>query len=82
MKKIGFLLFIILFGCTEPYHLQTSNFEEALVIEATLSNELNFETVPLIYCRRELIGLLYIFFYVFNGIMKFVKKVYWKIIIL
>jgi len=47
MKKLSFLLFIILFGCTEPYHLQTSNFEEALVIEATITNELKTQQIKL-----------------------------------
>jgi len=41
MKRLLLLLpFVVLFGCTEPYVLQTSNFEEALVIEATMTNEL------------------------------------------
>ncbi len=47
MKKFSFLLFVILFGCTEPYLLQTSNFEEALVIEATITNELKTQQIKL-----------------------------------
>ena len=47
MKKFSFLLFIILFSCTEPYLLQTSNFEEALVIEATLTNELKTQQIKI-----------------------------------
>ncbi len=38
---------MILFSCTEPYLLQTSNFEEALVIEATLTNELKTQEIKL-----------------------------------
>ena len=38
---------ILLFGCTEPYVLQTSNFEEALVIEATLTNEFKKQQIKL-----------------------------------
>jgi hypothetical protein len=47
MKKLSFLLFIILFGCTEPYLLQTSDFEEALVIEATITNQLKKQQIKL-----------------------------------
>lgn len=38
---------MMLFSCTEPYLLQTSNFEEALVIEATLTNELKTQQIKL-----------------------------------
>ena len=38
---------MILFGCTEPYLLQTSNFEEALVIEANLTNELKTQQIKI-----------------------------------
>lgn len=47
MKKLSFLLFIILFSCTEPYLLKTTNFEEALVIEATITNELKTQQIKL-----------------------------------
>ena len=48
MKKFSLLLVIFtLFGCTEPYLLQTSNFEEALVIEATITNELKTQQIKL-----------------------------------
>ena len=47
MKIYSFLILIILFGCTEPYVLQTSNFEEALVIEATLTNEFKKQQIKL-----------------------------------
>lgn len=48
MKKYSFLLFIVLlFGCTEPYLLQTSDFEEALVVEATLTNEFKKQQIKL-----------------------------------
>ena len=38
---------MILFSCTEPYLLQTTNFEEALVIEATITNELKTQQIRL-----------------------------------
>jgi hypothetical protein len=48
MKKYSFFLFIVfLFGCTEPYLLQTSDFEEALVVEATLTNEFKKQQIKL-----------------------------------
>jgi len=47
MRIFSFILIMILFGCTEPYHLQTSNFEEALVIEATITNELKTQQIKL-----------------------------------
>ena len=48
MKKFSFLLFIaLLLGCTEPYLLQTSDFEEALVVEATLTNEFKKQQIKL-----------------------------------
>ena len=47
MKIFSFLLLIMLFGCTEPYLLQTSDFEEALVIEATITNELKKQQIKL-----------------------------------
>lgn len=48
MKKFSYLLLImILFGCTEPYLLQTSDFEEALVVEATLTNEFKKQQIKL-----------------------------------
>ena len=48
MRRLtSFLFLLILFGCTEPYVLQTSNFEEALVIEATISNEFKKQQIKL-----------------------------------
>ena len=38
---------MMLFSCTEPYLLQTSNFEEALVIEATITNEFKKQQIKL-----------------------------------
>jgi hypothetical protein len=34
------LVFFSVVGCVEPYHLQTNTYEEAIVIEATITNEL------------------------------------------
>lgn len=53
MKNYIFKIFILVltasfFGsCTEPYALQTKNYEEALVIEATISNELKYQEVKI-----------------------------------
>ena len=47
MKIFSFLLLIMLFGCTEPYLLQTSNFEEALVVEATITNEFKKQQIKI-----------------------------------
>jgi len=48
MKKVSYLITILIsFSCTEPYLLQTSNFEEALVIEATITNELKTQQIKL-----------------------------------
>lgn len=47
--KISILALIVFFfwGCTEPYALQTNTFEEALVIEATLTNELKKQEIKI-----------------------------------
>jgi len=34
-------------SCTDPYALQTNNYEEALVIEATITNELKYQEVKI-----------------------------------
>ncbi len=50
MKKksiIVFLMAIMLTGCTEQYLLQTSNFEQALVVEATITNELKHQQIKI-----------------------------------
>lgn len=53
MKNYIFKIFILVltasfFGsCTEPYALQTKNYEEALVIEATITNELKYQEVKI-----------------------------------
>ncbi|WP_291285848.1 DUF4249 domain-containing protein [Flavobacterium sp.] len=53
MKKtllFGFLITILLsmtFGCTTPYSYQTNGFEDALVIEATITNELKSQQIKL-----------------------------------
>lgn len=48
MRKISFIILsLILFSCTEPYILQTTNFEEALVIEATITNELKKQQIKI-----------------------------------
>ena len=54
MKKIFYLksiLFILLsvltVGCVEPYALQTNTFEEALVVEATITNEFKNQEVKI-----------------------------------
>ncbi|MGH2664909.1 DUF4249 domain-containing protein [Flavobacterium sp.] len=47
--KITFLLLLCLLGisCTEPYALQTNTFEDALVIEATITNEFKKQEIKL-----------------------------------
>ncbi|WP_300569912.1 DUF4249 domain-containing protein [Flavobacterium sp.] len=54
MKKVflnKILLLILLcglfIGCTEPYALQTNTFEEAIVVEATITNELKNQEIKL-----------------------------------
>ena len=50
MKKIflnTFLLLLLITSCTEPYALQTSSFEDAVVIEATLTNEFKKQEIKL-----------------------------------
>lgn len=49
MKKNILLLltFLILISCTDPYTLQTNNYEEALVIEATITNELKHQEIKI-----------------------------------
>jgi hypothetical protein len=42
-----FLLSLFLNRCTEPYALQTNSFEEALVIEATITNELKNQEIKI-----------------------------------
>lgn len=38
---------MVLYSCTEPYLLKTTNFEEALVIEATITNELKKQQIKI-----------------------------------
>ena len=40
LKFLFIGLFFSLMSCVDPYQLQTSNYEEAIVIEATITNEL------------------------------------------
>jgi|GEM_PF-7131642 len=47
-KYILILLSLLaLSACTEPYALQTRNFESAIVIEATLTNELKQHAIKI-----------------------------------
>lgn len=39
--------FLFLYGCIEPYALQTNTFEEALVIEATITNEVKKQEIKI-----------------------------------
>jgi len=41
------LAFLILVSCTDPYTLQTSNYKEALVVEATITNELKHQEIKI-----------------------------------
>jgi hypothetical protein len=53
MKKIFFnkivllALFLLITSCTDPYKLQTNTFEEALVVEATITNELKKQEIKI-----------------------------------
>ncbi len=53
MKNIFLKIFILLVfissltNCTEPYALQTNNFEDAIVIEATITNEFKKQEIKL-----------------------------------
>ncbi len=49
VNKIFILILSATFfvSCTEPYALQTNNYEEALVIEATITNELKYQEVKI-----------------------------------
>jgi Domain of unknown function (DUF4249) len=49
LNKIVVLVLVTFFAisCTEPYALQTNSFEEALVIEATLTNELKNQEIKI-----------------------------------
>ncbi|WP_290842055.1 DUF4249 domain-containing protein [Flavobacterium sp.] len=46
-RLLGTLLLLSIIGCTEPYALQTRNFESALVIEASISNELKQHSIKI-----------------------------------
>ncbi|MFT5754281.1 MAG: hypothetical protein ACI924_001512 [Flavobacterium sp.] len=46
-KLIYILFFAILYGCTDPYALQTNTFEDILVVEATLTNELKKQEIKI-----------------------------------
>lgn len=47
LKTIVALLFLSFISCTEPYQLQTETFEEAFVIEATITNELKKQQIKI-----------------------------------
>jgi len=49
LNKIIYLLLtcFIINGCTEPYILETNNYEEGLVVEATITNELKKQEITL-----------------------------------
>jgi hypothetical protein len=52
-KTILFLLIsLITYSCTEPYILETNTYEEALVIEATITNELKKQEITLTKTSR------------------------------
>ncbi|MDR6844007.1 DUF4249 domain-containing protein [Flavobacterium granuli] len=54
LNKIIFLLLtcFIINGCTEPYILETNTYEEALVVEATITNELKKQEITLTKTSR------------------------------
>ena len=53
-KNIFILLFccLLISSCTEPYALQTNTFEDALIIEATITNELKLQKVKVTHATK------------------------------
>jgi hypothetical protein len=53
-NKVSYLLLFsfMLNGCTEPYILETNTYEEALVVEATITNELKKQEITLTKTSR------------------------------
>lgn len=47
LKQYIVLILIAIVSCTEPYELQTENFEDLLVVEATITNEYKKHVVKL-----------------------------------
>jgi hypothetical protein len=58
MKKIFYKVILLttvsifFLSCTDPYSLQTNNYEEALVIEATITNEFKHQEIKLTQTYR------------------------------
>jgi hypothetical protein len=54
LNKITFLLLtcFVINGCTEPYILETNTYEEALVVEATITNELKKQEITITKTAR------------------------------
>ncbi len=57
IKKTPFLFFLLLLcfiinSCTEPYVLETNTYEEAIVVEATLTNELKKQEITITKTSR------------------------------
>lgn len=54
LNGIVFLLlsYFLLIGCTEPYILETNTYEEVLVVEATITNELKKQEITLTKTAR------------------------------
>lgn len=46
-KILVLFLALLATSCVDPYQLETTNFEEALVIEATLTNQLKYQQVKI-----------------------------------
>lgn len=47
-KKIAFLLALFsIISCVDPYQLESSNFEDAIVVEATITNELKKQEIKI-----------------------------------
>jgi hypothetical protein len=48
IKNLQLLLFFFIFtGCTEPYILETNTYEEALIVQATITNEYKRQEITL-----------------------------------
>lgn len=51
-KITAFVLLLIATACVEPYALQTKNFDDALVIEATITNEMKHQEIRITHTFR------------------------------
>ncbi|KFF07042.1 DUF4249 domain-containing protein [Flavobacterium reichenbachii] len=46
-KFLSIIFAVLAFGCTTPYNYQTQEFEDLLVVEATITNQLKFQEIKI-----------------------------------